>query len=69
MHASASGDSQPPRQRRVPWADTVFSLAAHAAAWLTLALMAAIIGSLVMGAWPAIQAYGLSFLWHSAHHQ
>jgi phosphate transport system permease protein len=65
MHASASGGSQPPRQRRVPWADTVFSAAAHGAAGLTLALMAGIIVSLVIGAWPAIQAYGLSFLWRS----
>ena len=36
---------------------------AHGAAWLTLALLAGIIVSLVVGAAPAIKEYGLSFLW------
>ncbi|MEO8057136.1 MAG: phosphate ABC transporter permease PstC [Burkholderiales bacterium] len=49
----------------MPWADTLFSILAHAAAWLTLALLAGIIISLVIGAAPAIQEYGLSFLWTS----
>ena len=50
--------------RRVSrWADTVFSFLAHSAAWLTLALLAGIIASLVIGAAPAIRAYGLGFLW------
>ncbi|MCE2914904.1 MAG: phosphate ABC transporter permease subunit PstC [Rubrivivax sp.] len=53
------------RQRRVPWADGAFAIAAHAAAWLTLALLAGIILSLVVGAWPAIREYGVSFLWRS----
>lgn len=53
----------PPLRRSAPWADTVFSFFAHAAAWLTLALLAGIIGSLVVGAAPAIREYGLSFLW------
>ncbi|HET9822026.1 MAG TPA: phosphate ABC transporter permease PstC [Burkholderiaceae bacterium] len=53
----------PPRGQRAPWADAIFAVAAHAAAWLTLLLLAGIIASLVAGAWPAIQAYGLSFLW------
>ncbi|MCE2658720.1 MAG: phosphate ABC transporter permease subunit PstC [Rubrivivax sp.] len=35
----------------------------HGAAVLTLLLLAGIILSLVLGAWPAIQAFGLSFLW------
>ncbi len=55
----------PSRRRSVPWADTVFALLAHAAAALTLALLAAIIGSLIVGAAPAIRQYGLSFLWRS----
>jgi phosphate transport system permease protein len=54
-----------PRKRRLPWLDTAFSLGAHAAAWVTLALLLAIIASLVVGAWPAIREYGLSFLWRS----
>jgi phosphate transport system permease protein len=58
--------SRPPaRKRNVPWADGVFSLLAHAAAWLTLSLLAGIIVSLLFGAWPAIKTYGLSFLWRT----
>ena len=38
---------------------------AHGAAWLTLALLAGIIVSLVIGAAPAIREYGLAFLWTS----
>src|SRR6478609_1961426 len=64
---SRSGtDQRPPATRRAsPWADTLFSVLAHGAAWLTLALMAGILVSLVIGAAPAIRAYGLSFLWTS----
>jgi len=57
---------RPPVARRVsPWADIVFSALAHGAAWLTLALLAGILVSLVIGAAPAIRAYGFSFLWTS----
>ena len=57
---------RPPVARRVsPWADVLFSALAHAAAWLTLALLAGILVSLMIGAMPAIREYGLSFLWHS----
>jgi len=57
---------RPPATRRVsPWIDTLFSALAHGAAWLTLALLAGILVSLVIGAAPAIRAYGLSFLWTS----
>ncbi|MDQ6628932.1 MAG: phosphate ABC transporter permease PstC [Pseudomonadota bacterium] len=52
-------------RRASPWPDLLFSALAHAAAWLTLALLAGILVSLVVGAAPAIQAYGLSFLWTS----
>ena len=55
------------RQRRVvaPWADRLFALLAHSAAWVTLGLLAAIILSLVVGAWPAIERFGLGFLWNA----
>lgn len=53
------------RRVRTPWADRLFSIAAHAAAWLTLGLLVAILLSLVAGAAPAIREYGLSFLWRS----
>ncbi|MBI2732428.1 MAG: phosphate ABC transporter permease PstC, partial [Aquabacterium sp.] len=55
----------PARRVNAPWADTVFALMARAAAVLTLALLIGIIGSLVVGAWPAIKAYGISFLWRT----
>jgi phosphate transport system permease protein len=54
---------RPPSHRRVmPWADTVFSVLAHGAAILTLVLLAGIIVSLLIGAMPAINEYGLGFL-------
>jgi phosphate transport system permease protein len=62
---STSGGEPPARQRRMPWGDAAFALAAHSAAWLTLAVLVGIIISLVVGAWPAIHEYGLSFLWRS----
>jgi phosphate transport system permease protein len=56
--------SGPEVKRRVvaPWADRVFAVLAHSAAWVTLALLAAIILSLLIGAWPAVEAFGLGFL-------
>jgi phosphate transport system permease protein len=57
----------PPRKFRISGvlADRVFAFLAHAAAWLTLATLAGILVSLVIGAWPAIEAYGLGFLTNS----
>ena len=55
----------PERRHNSPWGDAVFSFLAHAAAWLTLAMLAGIIGSLLVGAAPAIREYGLNFLWTS----
>ena len=52
--------------RRVSrWPDRLFALLAHAAALLTLALLAGILASLAVGAAPAVREYGLSFLWRS----
>ncbi len=65
MHRTDPAGAPPPVRRASPWADRVFSLLAHGAAWLTLALLAGIIASLVIGAGPAIREYGLSFLWRS----
>ncbi len=60
---SSTPRSQPPQRRQVaPWADTLFSVLAHGAAWLTLALLVGIIVSLFFGAWPAIRQFGLGFL-------
>ena len=56
-------DAPPPvRRRNAPWADTVFAVLTHGAAWLTLLLLVGIIASLVIGAAPAIREYGLGFL-------
>ena len=53
----------PPKRRKVaPWADTLFAALAQGAAWLTLAMMVGIIGSLVFGAAPALKAFGFGFL-------
>jgi len=54
--------AQPPQRKRVaPWGDAVFATLAHAAAGLTLALMAGILIALVVGAAPAIQHFGVGF--------
>jgi phosphate transport system permease protein len=52
-------------RRLAAWPDLLFSALAHGAALLTLALLAAIIVALCIGAAPAIEAYGPSFLWRS----
>jgi phosphate transport system permease protein len=47
--------------RTGPFIDRLFGWAAKGAALLTLSLLVAILGSLVVGAWPAIAKYGLGF--------
>ena len=60
----ATPQSKPLERRRVsPWGDTLFSILAHGAAWLTLTLLVAIIVALLIGAAPAIRHFGLGFLW------
>jgi phosphate transport system permease protein len=55
--------SRPARPRRLAaMADTLFAGAARGAALLTLSLLAGILATLVAGAWPAIEKYGLGFL-------
>jgi phosphate transport system permease protein len=67
MNEARVSDKPPPsqRRRRWPWGDVAFALAANAAAWLTLLLLVGIILSLLVGAWPAIREYGISFVWRS----
>lgn len=55
----------PTQRRSSRTADLVFEWMARLAAVVTLLLLAAIILALVVGAWPAIREYGLSFLWTS----
>ena len=64
MSDRVTPDQRPPERRRVaPWADKLFSVLAHGAAWLTLSLLVGIIVSLLIGAAPAIKQFGLGFLW------
>ena len=65
MDRSVPKGRPPVARRAAPWADLIFSTLAHAAAWLTLALLVGILGSLVIGAAPAIREFGLAFLWSS----
>ncbi len=73
--ATSTGDSSmtatqlaraptPPPEPKAPraWLDPLFALCASGAAWLTLALMVGIIVSLVIGAAPSIEKFGLGFL-------
>lgn len=55
-------EPKPQRRRVAPWADALFAALSQGAAWLTLALMVGIIGSLIIGAAPALKAFGLGFL-------
>lgn len=55
----------PPSMRLGGLIDRLFGWAALGAACLTLALLIGILGSLIFGAWPAIDKYGLSFLTRS----
>jgi phosphate transport system permease protein len=52
----------PKRALSGPLADQIFGLLAKAAALLTMGLLAAILLSLAISAWPAVHKYGLSFL-------
>ena len=52
----------PGRRTPVVWGDTAFAVLAQGAAWITLALLAGIIVSLLVGAAPAIREFGLGFL-------
>jgi len=65
MDRSLPKDRPPSVRKAAPWLDVVFSVLAHSAAILTLAMLAGIILSLIIGAAPAIEKYGLSFLWRS----
>ena len=67
---SQAAKSAPPRTTppsRAPlfssaFADRLFAWLARGAALMTLALLCGILLSLVIGAWPSIEAYGLGFL-------
>ena len=54
--------ASPRPSRPTALADRLFAILARGAALVTLALLLGILASLVHGAWPAIERYGLSFL-------
>ena len=59
-------NANPVQSRRTSHvADFIFGWLAQGAAWVTLALLAGILLSLLFGAWPAIEKYGLGFLTRS----
>ena len=61
--------NQPPAPKRArsgPLADRVFGILSKSAAVLTLGLLLAILTSLTISAWPAIERYGLGFLTSTA---
>lgn len=62
--SATAARTQPPRRSNwltFTFADRLFAWAAKGAALVTLGLLLAIIGSLLVGAWPAISEYGLGF--------
>lgn len=63
-HKKTTSPMTNPPARRVnsPWADDVFAFLARFSALITLGLLIGIIASLLIGAWPAIERYGLEFL-------
>ena len=61
-HAAMSSPPPARRARAGATADRLFAWAARGAALLTLGLLAAIMVSLVAGAWPAIRAFGPGFM-------
>ena len=67
--AALRSDSRPPARRPwlpASWADRLFAFLARGAALLTLALLLGVLVSLLIGAWPAINEYGLGFLTSTA---
>ena len=60
--AQRPGGAPRSRQQLKPWADKAFAVLTQGAAWLTLALLVGILLSLVAGALPAIERFGLRFL-------
>src|SRR5512141_167268 len=54
---------RPPSRRAGTLGDIVFAWLARGAALLTLLVLVGILVSLLIGAWPAIERFGLTFLW------
>jgi len=61
--STAHRPEQPPMRKSGRLGDVIFENLTRGAAVLTLLLLAAIILSLLVGAWPSIKTFGLKFLW------
>ncbi|MDR2614427.1 MAG: phosphate ABC transporter permease subunit PstC [Candidatus Accumulibacter sp.] len=66
MTSPPSVSIEAPRLSSNALADRLFGVLTRGAALLTLALLLGILFSLFIGAWPAIERYGLGFLTHDA---
>jgi phosphate transport system permease protein len=55
---------RPPMLRNNALMDAIFRNLTRAFAFLVFSLLAAILVSLVIGAWPSLEKFGLQFLWH-----
>ena len=65
VKSSGSAMTQPPAQKKArsgPMADRIFGWLAKGAALFTLVILIAILASLTVSAWPAIDKFGLGFL-------
>ena len=65
VKSSGSAMTQPPPQKTArsgPMADRIFGWLAKGAALVTLVILIAILASLTVSAWPAIDKFGLGFL-------
>ena len=62
--AKKTMNTPPPKQqaRSGPMVDVIFGVVAKSAAFVTLGLLLAILASLTISAWPAIEKYGFGFL-------
>jgi phosphate transport system permease protein len=61
--SAAQEPGRPPLRRSGRLGDLIFENLTRGAAIVTLLLLAAIILSLLIGAWPSMKAFGLKFLW------
>jgi len=62
-HVLSQNASLPQRSARIRCSDRAFRLLTLVCALVVLAMFVGIISSLTAGAWPAIKAFGLPFLW------
>jgi phosphate transport system permease protein len=66
LDLSTNAPAAPLGGRRVRLGDLLLQLVAGLAALASVALVGAIVWKVVAGAWPSVDAFGLSFVWHIA---